>query len=217
MINDFFYQNDVRTRINNETQWYVSWSWSRRCSRSISEQPTSLLNIQEAQIVIGTSCAGTGIDIQDVKNVIVVGLPYSIEQLLQWAGRCRGDGLVTVIVPSAHMKQPNELTSMICSIQLLAQYIFTLKEFLTCGMLQILYRHFCRNHQQFGIWSGKVSENVQIGRWNSANVFGWVRNWTGRFQEVEKVVSTSGSLCKWSVKPPTRQLCIMLDSSVEHD
>ena len=61
---------------------------------------------------MGTSCAGTGVDLQSVENVIVVGLPYSAEQLLQWAGRCRGDGLVTVIVWLASLKQPNELTSI---------------------------------------------------------------------------------------------------------
>jgi hypothetical protein len=48
---------------------------------------------------------------QSVMYVIVVGLPYSAEQLLQWAGRCRGDGMVTVIIPSSSLKQMNELTS----------------------------------------------------------------------------------------------------------
>lgn len=80
-------------------------------SRQISEQPTTLVQIQEAEIVVGTSCAGTGIDMQSVMYVIVVGLPYSAEQLLQWAGRCRGDGMVTVIIPSSSLKQMNELTS----------------------------------------------------------------------------------------------------------
>jgi superfamily II DNA/RNA helicase len=78
-----------------------------------NQQPSALVDIQNAQIIVGTSCAGTGIDIQSVKNVIVSGLPYSIEQLLQWAGRCREDGMVTVFVPKTHFKESNELTSII--------------------------------------------------------------------------------------------------------
>lgn len=66
-----------------------------------------------AAIVVGTSCAGTGIDLDAVDNAVVVGLPYSIEQLLQWAGRLRGDGTITMLVPASHMRQDNELTSTV--------------------------------------------------------------------------------------------------------
>ncbi len=66
--------------------------------------------IHRAQIVVGTSCMGTGLD-DVVKNVIVVGLPYSVEQLLQWSGRCRGDGRITVIVPKFHLKESTEMSS----------------------------------------------------------------------------------------------------------
>jgi superfamily II DNA helicase RecQ len=70
----------------------------------------SLADIKNADIVIGTSCCGTGIDLDSVRHVIVCGLPYSVEQLLQWAGRCRSDGLVTVILANAHMLQETELS-----------------------------------------------------------------------------------------------------------
>ena len=70
----------------------------------------TLADIQNADIVIGTSCCGTGIDLASVRHVIVCGQPYSIEQLLQWAGRCRSDGSVTVILAHAHMLQETELS-----------------------------------------------------------------------------------------------------------
>ena len=69
---------------------------------SNSTSSVSLTSVQSAQIIVGTSCAGTGLDIFGVAHIIVVGLPFSIEQLLQWAGRCRSDGNITVIVPSSH-------------------------------------------------------------------------------------------------------------------
>ena len=66
-------------------------------------------SVEEAQIIVGTSCAGTGLDKRNVGQVIVVGLPFSIEQVLQWAGRCRASGNITVIVPSWHMRCGGEL------------------------------------------------------------------------------------------------------------
>jgi superfamily II DNA/RNA helicase len=66
-------------------------------------------SVEEAQIIVGTSCAGTGLDKRNVGQVIAVGLPFSIEQVLQWAGRCRASGYITVIVPSWHMRCGGEL------------------------------------------------------------------------------------------------------------
>jgi len=66
-------------------------------------------SVEEAQIIVGTSCAGTGLDKRNVGQVIAVGLPFSIEQVLQWAGRCRASGNITVIVPSWHMRCGGEL------------------------------------------------------------------------------------------------------------
>ena len=71
----------------------------------------SLSQIQDARIVVGTSCCGTGLDLRLVEHVIVCGMPYSTEQLLQWAGRCRSCGYVTVIVPNSHMHLEAELSS----------------------------------------------------------------------------------------------------------
>jgi superfamily II DNA/RNA helicase len=71
----------------------------------------SELGIADASIIVGTSCAGTGTDIQDVTHVVIVGLPYSIEQLLQWAGRCRCDnGTVHVLVTQYGLKEDTELS-----------------------------------------------------------------------------------------------------------
>jgi superfamily II DNA/RNA helicase len=66
-------------------------------------------SVESAQIIVGTSCAGTGLDVMQVGQIIVVGLPFSIEQLLQWAGRCRLSGNITIIVPSWHMQGGGEL------------------------------------------------------------------------------------------------------------
>ena len=67
--------------------------------------------IHSAQIIVGTSCAGTGLDNGAIAHVVVVGLPFSIEQLLQWAGRCRSNGTVAVLVPWFQMKKGDEMTS----------------------------------------------------------------------------------------------------------
>ena len=77
---------------------------------SLNKDSVSLAEIQSADIIIGTSCAGTGLDTR-VGYIIVVGLPFSIEQLLQWAGRCRINGTVSVFVPSFHLKNDSELSS----------------------------------------------------------------------------------------------------------
>ena len=59
---------------------------------------------------MGTSCVGTGLDKGSVGHIIVVGLPFSIEQLLQWAGRSREGGNITVLVPGFYLNGGSELT-----------------------------------------------------------------------------------------------------------
>ena len=48
-----------------------------------------------------------------VALVLVVGLPFGTELLLQWAGRLRIDGNIIVIVPQPHMTQKTELSEII--------------------------------------------------------------------------------------------------------
>jgi superfamily II DNA/RNA helicase len=67
-------------------------------------------DIRAANVLVGTACAGTGVDIGSVALVVVVGLPFNIEVLLQWAGRLRNDGTIVVIVPRSHMSPPTELS-----------------------------------------------------------------------------------------------------------
>jgi superfamily II DNA/RNA helicase len=67
-------------------------------------------DIQAANVLVGTACAGTGLDNASVVLVVVVGLPFSIELLLQWAGRLRNGGTIVVIVPRSHMSPPTELS-----------------------------------------------------------------------------------------------------------
>jgi len=67
--------------------------------------------VADATIVVGTSCVATGTDIPDAKTVVIVGLPYSIEQLLQWAGRLRRDyGTVYVLITEFALREVTELS-----------------------------------------------------------------------------------------------------------
>ena len=86
--------------------WYVTMVFRL----GANHEEVSLADIQNADIVIGTSCCGTGIDLDSVRHVIVCGLPYSTEQLLQWAGRCRSDGSITVILAHIHTLHETELS-----------------------------------------------------------------------------------------------------------
>ena len=80
---------------------------------SESRDSISFTEVQSANIVVGTSCAGTGLDKSGVGHIIVVGLPFSIEQLLQWAGRCRINGNITVLIPSFHLQLGGELAEIL--------------------------------------------------------------------------------------------------------
>jgi superfamily II DNA or RNA helicase len=67
--------------------------------------------VADATIVVGTSCVATGTDIPGAKTIVIVGLPYSIEQLLQWAGRLRRDnGTVYVLVTEFALREVTELS-----------------------------------------------------------------------------------------------------------
>ena len=76
---------------------------------SRNRDTVSAADILAADILVGTACAGTGLDIGAVALVLVLGLPYTTELLLQWAGRLRADGTIVVIVPRTHMHQATEL------------------------------------------------------------------------------------------------------------
>ncbi len=75
---------------------------------SKNREQVSLLMLQNCRILVATSCAGTGLNPGPLEQVVVVGLPYSVEQLLQWAGRLRQNGDITVVTCSAdHWKRLN--------------------------------------------------------------------------------------------------------------
>ena len=59
---------------------------------------------------MATSCAGTGLNPGPLEQIVVVGLPYSVEQLLQWAGRLRQNGDITVVTSSADHWKKTELS-----------------------------------------------------------------------------------------------------------
>ena len=69
--------------------------------------------LQTCKILVATSCAGTGLDITSVGQIVVVGLPYSVEQLLQWAGRLREEGVISVFTSACHLKEKTELSGKV--------------------------------------------------------------------------------------------------------
>jgi superfamily II DNA/RNA helicase len=77
---------------------------------SKNRESVSMESLHSCQILVATSCAGTGLDIGSVTQIVIVGLPYSVEQLVQWAGRCRGDGFISVFTAASHMRERTELS-----------------------------------------------------------------------------------------------------------
>ena len=77
---------------------------------SKNREQVSLLMLQNCRILVATSCAGTGLNPGLLEQIVVVGLPYSVEQLLQWAGRLRQNGDITVVTSSADHWKKTELS-----------------------------------------------------------------------------------------------------------
>ena len=81
---------------------------------------------------MATSCAGTGLNIGTFNQIAVVGLPYSVEQLLQWAGRLRESGEIAVFTCLSHHWKKTELSgksdvpgslSLYCDIEMCIEVI----------------------------------------------------------------------------------------------
>ena len=77
---------------------------------SKNREQVSISMLQLCRILVATSCAGTGLNIGSFEQIAVVGLPYSVEQLLQWAGRLRQNGDITVVTCSADHWKKTELS-----------------------------------------------------------------------------------------------------------
>jgi hypothetical protein len=50
------------------------------------------------RIIVASSCAGHGLDINDICAVYILGVPFDTETLLQWAGRIRKSGCVKLFL-----------------------------------------------------------------------------------------------------------------------
>ena len=62
-------------------------------------------------------------DLDRVSNIVVCGHPHSIEQLLQWAGRCRCGGRVTVVVSANQKHLSPELHRKSIIVRMHVEYI----------------------------------------------------------------------------------------------
>ena len=54
-------------------------------------------------LLAASSCAGHGLDLKDITAVSVLGVPFDIETLLQWAGRIRVSGTVRIYLNQVHV------------------------------------------------------------------------------------------------------------------
>jgi hypothetical protein len=79
------------------------------CITGQNKDSIPITEIKSCQILVGTSCAGTGLDCGSVSDVLVVGLPFGVETLMQWSGRCRGNGTITIFVPRRQLAERTEL------------------------------------------------------------------------------------------------------------
>ena len=50
------------------------------------------------RIMVASSCAGHGLDMKDIRAVYILGVPFDVETLLQWAGRIRQSGFVKLFL-----------------------------------------------------------------------------------------------------------------------
>ena len=50
------------------------------------------------RIIVASSCAGHGLDMKDIYAVYILGVPFDVETLLQWAGRIRQSGFVKLFL-----------------------------------------------------------------------------------------------------------------------
>jgi hypothetical protein len=50
------------------------------------------------RIMVASSCAGHGLDMKDIYAVYILGVPFDVETLLQWAGRIRQSGFVKLFL-----------------------------------------------------------------------------------------------------------------------
>jgi len=50
------------------------------------------------RIIVASSCAGHGLNIKDISAVLILGIPFDAETLLQWAGRIRKSGFVKLFL-----------------------------------------------------------------------------------------------------------------------
>ena len=48
--------------------------------------------------MVASSCAGHGLDMKDIYAVYILGVPFDVETLLQWAGRIRQSGFVKLFL-----------------------------------------------------------------------------------------------------------------------
>ena len=98
------------------------------CQAVTSGTAIDLERFQITRLLVASSCAGHGLDLNDIIAVCILGVPFDAETLIQWSGRIRGAGAVKVFLNKNHVvalsrKQDRrgELAKLFLNIQLTGQ------------------------------------------------------------------------------------------------
>jgi superfamily II DNA helicase RecQ len=69
-----------------------------RCQAVTSGISLDAAAFEATNLISASSCAGHGLDLKDIMIVAILGVPFDVETLLQWAGRIRKTGKVKIFL-----------------------------------------------------------------------------------------------------------------------
>ena len=75
-----------------------------KCQAVTSGIPLQAAAFEATKLISASSCAGHGLHLTDIMTVAILGVPFDVETLLQWAGRIRGAGKVKIFLNETLVK-----------------------------------------------------------------------------------------------------------------
>ena len=75
-----------------------------KCQAVTSGIPLQAAAFEATKLISASSCAGHGLHLTDIMIVAILGVPFDVETLLQWAGRIRGAGKVKIFLNETLVK-----------------------------------------------------------------------------------------------------------------
>ena len=75
-----------------------------RCQAVTSGISLDAAAFEATNLISASSCAGHGLDLKDIMIVAILGVPFDVETLLQWAGRIRKTGKVKIFLNETLVK-----------------------------------------------------------------------------------------------------------------